>query len=149
MQRTCSMVAGFLFCVTAVAKPVAIAPEHEGRYQSLLDELRCLVCQNQTIAESNADLAKDLRAEVKKMLHEGAADSEIIEFMVNRYGDFVLYRPLVKPRTWLLWFGPFIFLVMAFLILARVLGKQKKTGSVPLTEDEQARVNSILDQAEE
>lgn len=148
MQRACSVIAGFLFCMTAMAKPIVMALEHEERYHSLLDELRCLVCQNQTIAESDADLAKDLRAEVRKMLHEGASDSEIIEFMANRYGDFVLYRPLVKPRTWLLWFGPFIFLVIAFLVLAWVVRKQKKAGSVPLTEDEQAKVDSILGQSE-
>ena len=96
-----------------LAQPGALTPEHEARYYSLLDELRCLVCQNQTIAESDADLAKDLRDEVKKMLLAGATDSEITEFMVNRYGDFVLYRPPVKPRTWLLWFGPLVFLVIA------------------------------------
>ncbi|MDE0412049.1 MAG: cytochrome c-type biogenesis protein CcmH, partial [Gammaproteobacteria bacterium] len=70
--------------------------DFEDRYHSILNELRCLVCQNQTIAESNADLAKDLRAEVKKMLLEGATDSEIIDFMASRYGDFVLYRPPLK-----------------------------------------------------
>ncbi len=149
MQRSGCIIAGLLFCVTAMARPVAVAPEHEDRYHSLLDELRCLVCQNQTIAESNADLAKDLRAEVRKMLHDGAADSEIIEFMVNRYGDFVLYRPPVRPRTLLLWFGPFVFLIIAFLVLARVLKKQQKAGNAPLTEDEQAKVDSILDRTEE
>ena len=84
-----------------LAEPITVAPEYEDRYQSLLNELRCLVCQNQTIAESDADLAKDLRTEVKKMLEEGATDSEIIEFMANRYGDFVLYKPVVKPKTYL------------------------------------------------
>jgi len=149
MQKTYSILFGLLFCVTAMAKPVAIAPEHEQRYHSLLDELRCLVCQNQTIAESNADLAKDLRNEVRTLLYKGATDSEIIEFMVDRYGDFVLYRPPVKPRTYLLWFGPFVFLVIAFLILALVLRKQRKPGYVPLTEDEKLKLKSVLNQVEE
>ena len=121
-----------------------MTPQHEERYYCLLDELRCLVCQNQTIAESDADLAKDLRSEVKKMLQAGATDSEITEFMVSRYGDFVLYRPPVKPRTWLLWFGPLIFLVIALVVLTRLLRKQKGAGSMALTEDEQAKVDSIL-----
>ena len=149
MQRTYSILFGLLFCMTAMAEPVAIAPEHEQRYHSLLDELRCLVCQNQTIAESNADLAKDLRNEVRMPLYKGATDSEIIKFMVDRYGDFVLYRPPVKPRTYLLWFGPFVFLVIAFLVLALVLRKQRKPAYVPLTEDEQLKLKSIQNQVEE
>ena len=149
MRESCSLIAGFLFCFAVLAQPDAVTPEHEGRYYSLLEELRCLVCQNQTIAESNAELAKDLRGEVKTMLHAGATDSEIIEFMVSRYGDFVLYRPPLKPRTWLLWFGPLIFLVIALLALSQVLRKQKKTRSSTLTEDELAKVHSILGRTKE
>lgn len=149
MQKACCMITVFLLSFTALAQPGTLAPEHEKRYYSLLDELRCLVCQNQTIAESDADLAKDLRGEVRKMLQAGATDSEITEFMVDRYGDFVLYRPPVKPRTWLLWFGPLIFLVIALAVLTRLLRKQKKAGSVALTQDEQAKVDSILSRTEE
>ena len=83
------------------------------------------------------------------MLQAGATDSEITEFMVDRYGDFVLYRPPVRPRTWLLWFGPLIFLVIALAVLTRLLRKQKKAGSMVLTEDEQAKVDSILSRTEE
>ena len=144
MQKAGCLIAVFLLSFAALARPDAMAPEHEERYYSLLDELRCLVCQNQTIAESDADLAKDLRGEVRKMLQAGATDSEITEFMVDRYGDFVLYRPPVKPRTWLLWFGPLIFLVIALVVLTRLLRKQKRAGSMALTEDEQAKVDSIL-----
>lgn len=149
MSKACCLLALFLLCTCVLAQSGALAPEHEQRYYSLLDELRCLVCQNQTIAESDADLAKDLRDEVKKMLQAGATDSEITEFMVNRYGDFVLYRPPVKPRTWLLWFGPLVFLVIALVALTLIVRKHKRAGSVALTEDEQAKVDSILSRPEE
>ncbi len=149
MRKACCLIAIFLLCAGVLAQPGALAPEHEARYYSLLDELRCLVCQNQTIAESDADLAKDLRDEVKKMLQAGATDSEITEFMVNRYGDFVLYRPPVKPRTWLLWFGPLVFLLIALATLAQVVRKQKSAGSTALSEAEQAKVDSILSRPEE
>ncbi len=132
-----------------IAEPVTVAPQYEERYHSILNELRCLVCQNQTIAESDADLAKDLRVEVKKMLEEGATDSDIIDFMANRYGDFVLYKPLVKPKTYLLWFGPFAFLAVVLFILFVIVKKQKKTNNAQLTKEEQAQLNSILDQTKE
>ncbi len=137
----------FLFSIavsTLIAEPITVSPEHEDRYQSLLNELRCLVCQNQTIAESDADLAKDLRVEVKKMLEQGATDSEIIDFMANRYGDFVLYKPLVKPKTYLLWFGPFLILAFVLLFLLFVIKKQKITSNKNLTDEEQQKLNSIL-----
>lgn len=132
-----------------IAEPVTVAPQYEERYHSILNELRCLVCQNQTIAESDADLAKDLRVEVKKMLEEGATDSDIIDFMANRYGDFVLYKPLVTPKTYLLWFGPFAFLAVVLFILFVIVKKQKKTNNAQLTTEEQAQLNSILDQTKE
>jgi len=151
MNRACSIVLGFglLICITVSAKPLTAVSDFEDRYHSILNELRCLVCQNQTIAESNADLAKDLRAEVKKMLLEGSTDSEIIDFMASRYGDFVLYRPPLKPRTLLLWFGPFIFLGIGLLVLALVLRSQRSVGSMPLTEEEKMQVNAILDKSED
>lgn len=134
---------------TVIAEPITVAPQYQERYNFLLNELRCLVCQNQTIAESDADLAKDLRAEVKKMLEEGATDSDIIDFMANRYGDFVLYKPLVKPKTYLLWFGPFAFLVIVLFILVVIVKKQKKTNNAQLSTEEQAQLSSILDQTKE
>jgi len=88
-------------------------PELDQRMVRLTEELRCLVCQNQTIAESHADLAMDLKKEVHDKLEQGLSDQEIIDFMVQRYGDFVLYRPPVKGITWLLWFGPFGLLIGA------------------------------------
>ncbi len=149
MRIICSVLIGCLSVSIVIAEPVTVAPQYEERYHSLLNELRCLVCQNQTIAESDADLAKDLRVEVKKMLEEGATDSDIIDFMANRYGDFVLYKPLVKPKTYLLWFGPFAFLAVVVFILFVIVKKQKKTNNAQLSTEEQAQLNSILDQTKE
>ncbi len=92
------------------AQPVAANPALEKHVMAISEELRCLVCQNQTIADSNAELAIDLRNQVREMLQQGKSDQDVIDFMVQRYGDFVLYRPPVKPTTWLLWFGPFLLL---------------------------------------
>ena len=88
-------------------------PEQAARYQRLTEELRCLVCQNQNLADSHADLAQDLRNEVYRMITSGQTDRQIVDCMVARYGEFVLYRPPVSPLTWLLWFGPFLLLVGA------------------------------------
>ena len=130
-------------------EPVKVAPEHEKRYHHLLSELRCLVCQNQTIAESNSELAKDLRVEVNKMLINNASDSEIIEFMADRYGDFVLYKPLVKPKTYLLWFGPFIFLITILFLVLLFVRKQKPSAEVGLSADEKEKLDSILEETKE
>lgn len=88
-------------------------PEQAARYQRLTEELRCLVCQNQNLADSHADLAQDLRNELYRMITGGQTDRQIVDFMVARYGEFVLYRPPVSPLTWLLWFGPFLLLAGA------------------------------------
>ena len=135
-----------LFANLVFAESSVVSTQYEERYHSLLNELRCLVCQNQTIAESDADLAKDLRIEVKKMLEKGASDADIIDFMVNRYGDFVLYKPLVKPKTYLLWFGPFIILAIVLIILYLVIKRQSKVSGIALTPEEQEKLNSALDQ---
>ncbi|HZI88812.1 MAG TPA: cytochrome c-type biogenesis protein, partial [Pyrinomonadaceae bacterium] len=93
------------------AKPLADDPELEKRVMNLSKELRCLVCQNETLADSRADLAVDLRNEIRDQMKAGKSDNEIITFLTARYGDFVLYRPPVRPTTYLLWFGPFLLLV--------------------------------------
>ena len=92
-------------------------PVLEARYQQLVSELRCLVCQNENIAESNAELARDLRARVREMLVDGATDQEIKRYMTDRYGDFVLYRPPMRADTLLLWFGPAILLLLGAIVL--------------------------------
>ncbi len=133
----------------AFSKPIEVKPEYEDRYYSLLNELRCLVCQNQTIAESNSELATDLRNEVNKMLNQGSTDSEIIDFMAQRYGDFVLYKPLVQPKTYLLWFGPFLFLAIVLLLVLTFVKKHRTTSTASLSEEEQDKLKSILKEPKE
>jgi cytochrome c-type biogenesis protein CcmH len=101
----------------------------DARLKNLEEELRCLVCQNQTLADSNAPLAEDLRREVRELAQQGKSDAEIKQYLVARYGDFVLYKPPVKPTTWLLWFGPFAFLVGGALVWLVVLRRRRSGGS--------------------
>lgn len=120
----------------------------EARYKDLIAELRCLVCQNQNLADSDADLAKDLRRETYKMVRAGRSDEEIISFMVDRYGEFVLYRPPVKSSTVLLWFGPFaLALIGALVLVVQIRRRRAPTGGAPeadLSPAEKARVDALL-----
>ncbi len=97
------------------------SPEMEADYNQLIDELRCLVCQNQNLSGSDADLARDLRRETYQMLQQGKSQQEVVDFMVARYGDFVLYRPQFKTSTYLLWLGPFLLLVLVLYLVVRRL----------------------------
>lgn len=122
-------------------------PQVEQDYQELAEELRCLVCQNQNLIDSNAELADDLRREVAKMLKQGKNKQQVTEFMVNRYGDFVLYNPPVKSTTWLLWGGPFVLMfVGVFVMLKKIRARQqeKQTDSTDLSEDEKQKLQDIL-----
>lgn len=136
------------FSVSAFAAPIETfkfdSPEAEKVFHKLSDELRCLVCQNQNIAESNADLAKDLRLEIYTMLMDGKTEDEIIDFMVQRYGDYVLYDPPFKPMTWLLWLGPLMIFVLGVFFAFRFM-KSQPSGSQPesLSEEEIERVKSL------
>ena len=103
------------------ALPLADDPVVEQRLNTIAEELRCLVCQNESLAGSRADLALDLRRELRGLIKAGKSDAEIKDFMVSRYGDFVLYRPPVKPQTWLLWFAPLILLCIGLLVLVRTV----------------------------
>jgi cytochrome c-type biogenesis protein CcmH len=103
------------------AVPMAEDPQVEARMVAIAEELRCLVCQNESLASSHAELAEDLRREVRKLIRENKTDDEIKTYLVDRYGDFVLYRPQVKPLTWPLWFGPFFMLLLAVWGLWRYL----------------------------
>ena len=96
-------------------------PELQQRYDRLINELRCLVCQNNSIADSNALLAADLRREVRELVLQGKTDAEILKFMTDRYGDFVLYRPPFVPRTWLLWLAPALLLILGVFIAVRIV----------------------------
>jgi len=101
------------------------SPEQEARYKVLIEELRCLVCQNQNLADSNAELALDLRQKTYEMVAAGKSNEEIVDYMVQRYGDFVLYRPPVKSSTIFLWVGPFLILLMGIAILIAVIRRQR------------------------
>ena len=113
-------------------------------FKDLIEELRCLVCQNQSLADSDAELAHDLRAEVYDMIQAGKTDPEIVEFLVARYGDFVLYNPPVKPSTYLLWFGPFVLLIVAVVLLLRSIRRQQNTSSNEISTEERARLDALL-----
>jgi len=144
MIRVVSLLLG-LWIGAAQAQIVSVEPEYQGRYNELLHELRCLVCQNQTLADSGSGLADDLRLEVKRMLEEGLSDEQIFAFMSDRYGDFVLYNPPVKPRTWLLWFGPFVLLIGGLIGIRQVVRANNKTAkSSTLTESEKKQVNAVI-----
>ena len=144
IHRKLLFLAVLMFAQVSFSAPLEVAPEYQERYHDLLNELRCLVCQNQTIAESDSELANDLRVEVNKMLNQGASDSEIIEFMANRYGDFVLYKPLVQPKTYLLWYGPFLFLALVLLMVLMFLKKHRPVADADLSEEEKQKLKSIL-----
>jgi cytochrome c-type biogenesis protein CcmH len=105
------------------AKPLAEDPVLEARLKAMSHELRCLVCQNQTLSDSSAPLAEDLRREIRAQMREGKTDQEVIDYLVARYGDFVRYRPPVNNSTALLWFGPFLILIIGGFVLYRVLKK--------------------------
>lgn len=129
--------------VRAEPAPV-LSADQEQRADKLAHGLRCLVCQNQTLAESNAPLALDMRNIIHRQLAEGRNDAEIMRFFEDRYGDFVRYDPPFKPITWLLWVGPFALLALGFLVLVRTL-KRRAGVRAPLTADERARAARFLD----
>src|SRR6476619_5938645 len=118
-------------CVTAIAWDVRPAsgedPAVEQRLANLSKELRCLVCQNETLADSQAGLAEDLRREIREQIKAGKTDQEIISFLTQRYGQFILYRPQVTPTTYLLWFGPFVLLIGGLFVLFRYIRHHRDT----------------------
>jgi len=119
----------------------------EKRFHDLAAELRCPKCQNQNIADSDSPIAKDLRAEVFRLVDEGAGDESIIDFMVTRYGDFVLYRPKMNSQTWLLWYGPYIVLGLGGLIILGIVlqrRSRKNNAQNVLSAHDQARLDALL-----
>ena len=135
------------------APPASDDPETEAHMMRLAEKLRCLVCQNQTLAESNADLAVDLRREVKEQIKAGKSDAQIMDYLVQRYGDFVLYQPPFKPITVLLWVGPFVLLAIALGALFRRLARRRKaaeqTAPAELAAAERRVVEQVLGSANE
>jgi cytochrome c-type biogenesis protein CcmH len=127
------------------AKPMANNPTVEARLVDISQELRCMVCQNESLASSHAELAEDLRREVRDLIVQGKTDSEIKTFLVDRYGDFVLYRPEVKPLTWALWFGPFFLLLLAAFALGAYLRQRKQqVAPAELSDAQRERAEQLL-----
>lgn len=118
-------------------------PEEEARFQSLISELRCPKCQNQNLAGSDAGIAHDLKTRTYQLMKEGKSDNEIRQYMIDRYGEFITYKPAVKSSTWLLWFGPFVLLVLVAVILIW-RHRQQPTVTAPLNPEEQARLAALL-----
>jgi cytochrome c-type biogenesis protein CcmH len=146
-----SLIAGLLLfllapgAVAGEAVPTEQDPVRAQRAVRLAEQLRCLVCQNQTIADSNAPLAVDLRTQIREQITEGRSDGEIVQYMVQRYGDFVLYRPPFKATTALLWLGPALLLLIGAAILARTLAlRRQRRAAEPLTDAERARARTLL-----
>jgi len=130
------------------AKPLAEDPVLEQRMIKLSEDLRCLVCQNESLAGSHADLAQDLRREIREQMRSGKNDEQVIEYLTQRYGDFVLYKPPVKPLTWLLWFGPFLLLGGAVVGLVVYLKRRGAKVDDTLSDEERQRVAALLDDEE-
>ncbi len=146
-----NLLTGLIVFLMALASSVNAAdvpldftdPAQEQRYMALIEGLRCLVCQNQSLADSNADLAQDLRQEVYRLLIEGDNNEDIIKYLVARYGDFVLYRPPFKSTTYLLWLAPVIFLIIGICITILLIRKQQFHA---LNEEEQEVADQILNE---
>lgn len=136
---------------TALAKdavPLAEDPAIEQRLIVISEEMRCLVCQNESLAGSRSDLANDLRREIRNLIKEGKTDDQIRSFMVERYGDFVLYRPPVKPITWFLWIGPFVILFVGIIGLMVYLRRRNQSvPSTKLSEADNRRIDALLQDA--
>ena len=127
------------------AAPLVDDPVTEQRLISISEEMRCLVCQNESLAGSRSDLANDLRREIRTLIKEGKSDEQIRSFMVERYGDFVLYRPPVKPITWLLWIGPFVILLIGIGFLFSYLRRRNASVvTTDLTAEENKKIDALL-----
>ena len=145
----CASVLGLCAALTLPGHATNAVPTEQdratqARATEIAEQLRCLVCQNQTIADSNADLAVDLRRQVREQIAAGRTDREIIDFMTARYGDFVLYRPPFKATTALLWAGPGLLLAIGAFMLARLIRERGSAEPTPLTPEERARANRLL-----
>lgn len=132
-----------VWAAEGIAQPIG-DPLVEARVNKLAEELRCLTCMGQSIADSQSSFSIDMKREIRAMISAGKNDKEIIEFMVQRYGDFVLYRPPVKSTTWLLWGGPFLLLIMSLAFLVAKLRKRGSQAVVALTESEHQQAVSLL-----
>ena len=139
-------IAGMLFAVMAlpvlaqVADPAPLrftSPSEEQRFHALVTELRCVMCQNQSLADSNAQIAHDLRREVLALMRQGRSDAQIRDYLVARYGEFVLYKPRIEEKTWLLWFGPALLLLAGGFVVARVVRRHAGGNAVPVDDQQE------------
>lgn len=122
-------------------------PQQSEDFRAIIEEMRCLVCQNESLAGSNAELAVDLRNEIYDMMKAGQGKDQIIDFMVARYGDFVLYSPPIKPSTYPLWFGPVLLFLIGAVILYNILRRKNRSRETELSAEEQQRLDNILKQS--
>ena len=134
-----------LFALAKEAQPSSDDPALDERMMNLSRELRCLVCQNETLADSRADLAEDLRSQIREQMKAGKSDKEIVAYLTARYGKFILYNPPIDPTTYLLWFGPFVLLLAGLFVLFRYV-KQRRELIIdqPLSADERRRAETLL-----
>ena len=133
------------FALAREAQPASADPALEERVMNLSRELRCLVCQNETLADSRADLAEDLRNQIREQMKAGKSDKEIVAYLTQRYGKFILYNPPIDPTTYLLWFGPFVLLLAGLFVLFRYLKQRRELiTDQPLSGDERQRAESLL-----
>ena len=147
MSRLAALLAMLLVACAALAReaaPLAADPGVEARLIAIAEELRCLVCQNESLIASRADLAMDLKRQVREQIKAGKSDDEIRDYMVQRYGDFVLYRPPVKSTTLLLWAGPFALAGAGFLAVLVFIRRRRAAQDATLTAEQEARANELL-----
>ena len=138
----------FSIQVLAIDNHQLANPEQQKTYEIIISELRCLVCQNQTIADSNAELAADLRRQVFEMLQQGKSKNEITQFMTDRYGDFVLYNPPLKTKTALLWLGPIAFLLTGFAMIFWFIRRKKQAAIIIFDKAKQEKMRHLLEDTE-
>lgn len=120
------------------------SPQQQAEFRELIGKLRCLVCQNESLAGSQAELAQDLRNEVYKMMRSGQSQDEILDFLIARYGDFVLYDPPLKPSTYVLWFGPFVLIGIGAVFMLRALLRKKATPDQGISDEDRQRLADML-----
>ena len=148
MNKFAIMIAVLVSSANVLAKdaaPTAADPALEKRVNDVASELRCLVCQNQTIADSHAELAVDLKNQVREMMAQGKNEQDVVDYMVQRYGDFVMYRPPIKPTTMLLWFGPLVLFLLGLTVLWLSLRKRRQAISdAPLSDAEHRQAEALL-----
>lgn len=137
------------FATAAKLDGIDLPAQYEDRYKALIDQLRCLVCQNETLADSDADLAADLRREIREKMRKGESNKQITDFLVARYGDFVLYKPPVKATTLMLWYGPFGLLALGVVIAVITVRWRARSAPVTLNEAQHRQVQELLRRQDE